>query len=163
MADVPFPDSYWVHSGLIAGHYPRKEKQEISALLAAGVTLCIDLTEAGELLPYSPDLPGGIEHLRMPIRDFRVPIPQRMELILQALDSMLAEGRTVYLHCHGGTGRTGTVVECHLVRRGLTGEEALLEIGRLRMAAGCGCKSPETKAQRVMVRQWPQGPIAIIF
>ena len=156
MAEGPFSDSYWVHSRLLAGPYPCGENREISALLTVGVTLFIDLTEVGELPPYAPELPAGIEHLRMPIRDFSVPTPQGMERILQALDSALASGRTAYLHCRGGIGRTGTVVGCHLVRHGLMGAEALLELSRLRRTAGCARESPETEAQRVLVRQWRQ-------
>jgi len=78
-----------------------------------------------------------------------------MERILQTLALALAAGRTVYLHCHGGLGRTGTVAGCHLARCGRTGEAALLELRRLRQEANCTQESPETEAQRTLVRQWP--------
>ena len=42
--------------------------REVQALVAAGVTFFVDLTEEGELEPYR--LP---RHLRMPIPDFGVP------------------------------------------------------------------------------------------
>ena len=45
-----------------------------------------------------------------------------------AVDDALGEGRTVYVHCWGGIGRTGTVVGCWLVRHGLTGRGALDQI-----------------------------------
>lgn len=151
----PFPGAYWVQPGLLAGPYPRAELLAIPALLAAGVTLFIDLTEPGELPSYAPALPAGIEHLRMPIRDFAIPTPKCMERLLQTLDAALAAGRTVYLHCHGGLGRTGTVVGCHLARCGRTGEAALRELRRLRQEANCAQDSPETEAQRALVRQWP--------
>lgn len=150
MATAPLTEAYWIHPGLIAGHYPNTE--EVRALVAAGVSLFLDLTEAGELPPY--DLPEGIEHRRMPIRDFSVPTPEGLERILQTLEGALAAGRTVYVHCHGGIGRTGTVVGCYLVNGGMTGKEALLEIRRLRTEAGCGPDSPETAAQRSLVRFW---------
>jgi hypothetical protein len=151
----PFPGCYWIQAGWIAGPYPRSH--EITALIASGVTLFLDLTEEGELPPYLPDLPEGIEHRRMPIRDFSIPTAEHMERILQILDAELAAGRTLYLHCHGGIGRTGTVAGCHLVRCGLTGKEALLEIRRLRREAGCDPDSPETAAQCNLVRLWPRG------
>jgi protein-tyrosine phosphatase len=151
----PCPGAYWVRPGLIAGRFPARGSTELSALLAAGVTRFIDLTEAGELPAYTLDLPAGVDHQRMPIQDFTVPPPQRMEEILKALAVGLAGGRTIYLHCHGGIGRTGTVVGCYLVRQGMTGAEALLEIHRLRLGAGCHPDSPETETQRAMVLQWP--------
>ena len=73
-----------------------------------------------------------------------------MTTILDALDSALAAGHTVYLHCHGGRGRTGTVVGCWLVRHGLTGEQALDRIADLRGDD----ESPETDEQRAFVLNW---------
>ena len=48
-----------------------------------------------------------------------------MASILDAIDAALDGGKTVYVHCWGGVGRTGTVVGCWLVRHGKTGDEAL--------------------------------------
>jgi len=61
----------------------------------------------------------------------------------------------VYVHCWGGIGRTGTVVCCWLVERGLTGEQALVEIALLRE----GIKkrqitSPEMPGQQEFVKSW---------
>ena len=55
-----------------------------------------------------------------------------------------------------GRGRTGTVVGCHLIRPGLaSGEAALAAIERLRRKEETTDKpSPETEAQRDMVRAW---------
>ena len=57
----PIPDSYWVRPGqLLAGEYPRDWDDHLSRLklrrlLEAGVTLFLDLTQAGEygLEPYA--------------------------------------------------------------------------------------------------------------
>jgi len=145
--------SYEVHPGLLAGRYPLA--QELEELLALGVDLFLDLTEAEELPPYAESLPPGVEHRRMPIRDFGVPTPEDMERILDALEEALGAQRRIYLHCHGGIGRTGTVVGCHLVDRGLTGPEALEEIRQRRMESRCHPHSPETEEQFAMVRRWP--------
>jgi protein-tyrosine phosphatase len=85
---------------------------------------------------------GGARHLRFPIADFGTPSADQAAEILAALDAELAAGRTVYLHCRGGVGRTGTIVGCYLVRGGRSGEEALAIV------------SPETEAQRDFVRTW---------
>jgi hypothetical protein len=129
----------WVVPGrLAAGPYPR----DVDELRAAGIDAFVDLTEEGELPPYAPDL-GGLEYRRAAIRDFGVPSVDEMEAILGALDDLLARGRTVYLHCRGGVGRTGTVVGCYLVRRGWMADEALASID-----------GPETEEQRAFVRGW---------
>jgi protein-tyrosine phosphatase len=78
-----------------------------------------------------------------------------MRRILDELDAALAGGETVYLHCWGGIGRTGTVVGCHLARHGMSGAAALREVMRLRRNALCGeMPSPETPEQRQLVMEW---------
>ena len=42
--------------------------------------------------------------------------------LLDAIDTAMRDGKTVYLHCWGGVGRTGNVVGCSLVRHGHTGD-----------------------------------------
>ena len=53
-----------------------------------------------------------------------------MHDILDAINSALAAGRNVYVHCRGGIERTRTVVACWLQRRGRSHDEALLELTR---------------------------------
>jgi hypothetical protein len=127
----------WVVAGrLAAGPYPR----DVDELRALGIDAFVDLTEAGELPAYVVD---GVEHRRVPIRDFGTPSIDEMEVILATLDELLARGRVVYLHCRGGIGRTGTVLGCYLVRQGLRAEDALASIS-----------GPETEAQRAFVLGW---------
>jgi protein-tyrosine phosphatase len=184
---VPIPDSYWVEPGrLLAGEYPGERSDaetrvRLQAFLAAGVSSFLDLTEANESFyesfsTYRNLLGGGICYLRMPIPDFGCPSEQQMLTILDRIDQELAGGRVVYVHCYGGLGRTGTVVGCWLTRQGLTGEQALERIAKLRADisdpawqlspamkqlfagvphAGWHHLSPQTQQQRDFVRTWP--------
>lgn len=168
----PITDSYWVRPGrLLAGEYPRHKDDEASRpklrrLLEAGVTFFLDLTEIEEgLKPYVPllqeevaALGRSVAHRRMPIRDGRTPTHEEMAHILNTIDSALAEGHTIYVHCWGGKGRTGTVIGCYLVRHGMSGAEALDEISRLRQGTHDERDpSPETEVQRQTVRNWSMG------
>jgi protein-tyrosine phosphatase len=147
--DQPFPGTYWVYPGrLLAGPYP-KTQDRLSRLLAAGVTCFIDLTELAESDSYMLHLPESVQYRRFSIHDFDTPTADHMRCILDAIDTKLADGQVVYVHCWGGIGRTGTVVGCYLVRHGMTGEDALAEIVHLR-----GLSSPETEEQRRMVLSW---------
>lgn len=150
--EPPFPGSYTVEPRFLAGRYP--ERDEVQALVSAGVTHFLDLTEAGEREPYAPDLPPDVIYRRMSIPDFAIPEAEGMRKILDELDAALEAGLGVYLHCFGGLGRTGTVVGCFLVRHGRTGDEALARIRQLRTECDCSPHSPETDAQRAMVRGW---------
>jgi protein-tyrosine phosphatase len=167
----PIPNSYWVRPGqLLAGEYPSDwnealSREKLRRLLEAGVTFFLNLTEAGEygLRSYAPlldqeaaALGREVEHKRMSIRDRGTPTAEAMTDILDSIDATLAAGGTVYVHCYAGIGRTGTVVGCYLARHGMSGEEALAEIARLRQGISDGwITSPETAAQREMVRNWP--------
>lgn len=164
----PLPNSYWVLPGrFLAGGYPGQAdegetRRQLRSLLEVGVSFFLDLTEEGELPPYLPLLQeeaGGRQIVcrRRPIPDFGVPGVAEMAAILDTIEGALAAGHTLYLHCWGGSGRTGTVVGCYLVRHGLSGEEAMAEIARLRQGVLSLRPSPETAAQRQFVLEWERG------
>jgi len=158
---APFPETYWVEPGrFLAGPYPGlgdmdAARLRVSGLLGAGIQLFVDLTEPGVVQPYTVWLAGLAEHIRLPIPDFGVPSSILMSRILDTLDQALAAERPVYLHCLGGLGRTGTVVGCYWVRRGMPGDEALRHLGRLRQGTSLAqYSSPETEAQRRLILSW---------
>ncbi len=172
---IPFPRSYWVLPGhFLAGYYPGDQtkaaaQQKIGALLDAGIRCVINLVEEDEkgaggkpLRSYASLLTGeaqkrqiDLTYLRISIPDVSVPSVETMQSILDAIDAALSRDQPVYVHCWGGRGRTGTVVGCYLVRHEVeTGDGALAAINRLRRDDPGGSQSPETDAQRDMVRSW---------
>jgi ADP-ribosylglycohydrolase len=167
----PIPNSYWLYDGrLIAGEYPGDRgdgpaRAKIGALLDAGVTCFVDLTEPHELNPYDRILADeaarrGVQarHVRLPIVDVSVPHgPERMHTILDTIDAELTTGGRVYVHCWGGVGRTGTVIGCHLVRSGRSGDAALAQVAELFKSTEKyprRKRSPETAEQDAYVRSW---------
>jgi len=159
--EAPTPESYWVEPGrLLAGKYPvpahdASANARLWLLLAAGVSLFLDLTQEHELDPYAYLVDGDARHVRMPIRDMDVTTPEQMRRTLDLIDREQARSGTTYVHCWGGAGRTGTVVGCWLVRHGLDGEAALRRIATLRAGSpALWLDSPQTDAQRAMVRTW---------
>lgn len=169
--DRPMENSYWIRPGRFAageypGHWDRaRTAEKVCKLLDAGIDHFIDLTEQGELEPYSGIIAGearrrGLEvgWERHPIVDLNVPSsPQQMVGILDAVDAALGDGKTVYVHCWGGVGRTGTTVGCWLVRHGYTGEEALTRIADWWQGMEkiiFHPRSPQTREQREYVRSW---------
>lgn len=169
MSNTPINDSYWLVPGrLLAGEYPgaktRDEaRQKLRSFLDAGVTFFLDLTEEEEgLEPYAPLLEEeatardrGVAYRRLPIPDMDVPTTERMREIQQAIEAALDAGRTVYVHCLGGLGRTGTVLGCYLVEHEVSVAEALAEIQRRRQWTKSGWKkSPQTPAQVDFMKRW---------
>lgn len=165
----PLPNSYWVEPGrLLAGEHPSGASwsvtvERLQALLAAGVTLFVDLTEEHELSPYDKlfdyvSLERPLKHLRAAIPDHGVPkAPHTLREALSAIESHLADGGVAYVHCRAGIGRTGTAVGCYLVQHGYSGDEAIEKLNAL------WCESarsrtwpniPETDAQTDYIRNW---------
>jgi hypothetical protein len=148
-----------VRPGLLAGEYPGHDdpgwtRIRFERYRTAGVTAFLDLTEEGELPAYDEQIDGWATHRRFPIRDFSCPTVDEMAATLDALDAAL-EHDVVYVHCWGGSGRTGTVIGCWLVRHGMAAEEALATIAALRRETAYGERpSPESDEQREFVRAW---------
>lgn len=76
-----------------------------------------DLTEIGELNPYSQFLKEDTQHHRFPIRDCDVPsstisVRRLIEKIIYCGKQDQNGYGKVYIHCWGGVGRTGTIVAC---------------------------------------------------
>ena len=171
-SDRPIPNSYWVSPGrLAAGEYPgapdlASARTKLRAVLESGVDHFIDLTETRDRLePYMQIveeearlLDKSVSRENYPIRDLSVPrSSEEMTSILDASDNAMSQEGTVYVHCWGGIGRTGTVVGCWLVRHGLSGEEALTRVNDLWMGmakAHPSRSSPETSEQRKYVLDW---------
>lgn len=166
----PIRESYWVEPGrFLAGEYPAapyewRARERLDQLLESGINTFYDLTILNELPPYLPILREEanergikIQHVRFPILDHNIPPRGMMTAILDAIDSALAKGRNVYVHCWGGIGRTGTTVGCYLVRRGLTGEQALEKLAEWWEDVPKSAyfpHSPETDQQKAYVLNW---------
>jgi len=166
-------DSYWVEEGrFLAGPYPgnpdaARERATLGAFLDFGVRRFVDLTEPGEHPPYEPTLRRitsgrglDVNHTRLAIPDKSVPTRERMRAILDLLNADLDQGESVYLHCRGGAGRTGTVVGCFLIERGVEPDDALAQIAADRSGIDSRrgrWSSPETDEQRRFVLGWRPG------
>ncbi len=149
---------------LLAGEYPGADTPaaataRLEALIAAGITYFIDLTQPGELPPYDHLLPPALAddgryviYVRKAIRDDGVPSPQHMTDTLDYIARALEVGHRVYVHCRAGIGRTNTVVGCWLRRGGLEGPAALERLNALWQANARAPQWPRVPATEPQVR-----------
>jgi Tyrosine phosphatase family len=175
----PFDRSFWVSpERLLGGGYPgdsdpRQEQAKLQALFDAGIRAFVDLTHPTDcdphdrpLAPYTTALASiagarGVvaSYARCPMVDETAPTSEAMKTTLDIIDARLRARETVYVHCWGGRGRTGTVAGCWLARHGVArGEEVLAVLRRARYRRGAlDLPCPAEKSQRDMVVRWRVG------
>ena len=161
--------AYFVIQGrLLAGEYPNstdldRAPRKRAALLDAGVTSIVDLTESREpnldgvrLQPYRDLLMAQAKDRGITVNYARFPIPDNSVICDEGYDDILAHiqgeldaGEVVYVHCYGGKGRTGTVVGCWLIdNEGVDYVGAKRRLGELRRGSRKADHSvPDSPAQ----------------
>jgi atypical dual specificity phosphatase len=105
---------------------------DLQLLASVGVTRLVALTEE----PFDARLaaPFGIQCASYPMPDMHPPSRAQAYALCRELDTMLAAGEVVAVHCRAGLGRTGTVLACYWLWRAsgtLNAVRALEDVRRL--------------------------------
>ena len=169
---LPFQNTYWVIEGkLMAGMYPGGFSEtsilnRLQGLSDHGIRSMINLTDPEEEINYFTTIYSelcerfeeiycrDLRHSRFIIKDMDIPSIELMKIILDKIDENIEQGHPVYLHCIGGTGRTGTVVGCYMLRHKIISKDKVFE--KIHILRGDGKESPETEEQRQFVLNWDE-------
>ena len=120
----------WVTNHLAVGAAPMSYAQ-LEALHDAGITCILNL--CGEFFDlHNIESAAGFEVYHMPLADEEAPVLAELEKALAWLDEAIYLGKMVLIHCRHGIGRTGTVLNGYLLRRGLGHRQAWLKLRKLR-------------------------------
>ena len=120
----------WLEPGRLAGTPLPGAVNDMDHVLAAlkrvGISHLITLTERD--LPQDALKRHGLANLHLPIRDHEAPSLGQIQMLLKRMETLMAQGEVLAVHCLAGRGRTGTVLAAWWIREGLTAQEALRRV-----------------------------------
>lgn len=107
----------WVTDQLCVGQAPMSHVQ-LDSIRKEGVDAILNL--CGEFCDlHDIEAEAGFEVHYLPLADEEAPGLIELEKTLEWLDEAIYLGKKVLIHCRHGIGRTGTVLNAYLLRRGL--------------------------------------------
>lgn len=123
----------WLKKGKLAGTpvpgvYFDME-YDLKALQRVGINTLLTLTETA--LDDAQLAPFGIKSIWEPIPDMEAPSIEQGIRICKLIESLLAQGKVIAVHCRAGLGRTGTVLAAHLIWEGKASLSALEYVRRI--------------------------------
>jgi atypical dual specificity phosphatase len=112
-------DNIYIGSDLCKGNVCPIHAGQFKAL---GVRAEINLTaEHKETPPDEMDIYAWI-----PVKDHMAPSPGQFDLGASIIDQIVSKGKTIYVHCKVGHGRSPTMVAAYLIRyKGMGVDEAI--------------------------------------
>jgi atypical dual specificity phosphatase len=107
-----------------------KEEEDLLFLQKQGIRAIVSLCHR---VPH-PELLQKYQmmHKHIIIPDFSAPTPEQIDKGVLFIEKRIAHSEPVVVHCRAGYGRTGTLLACYLVHRGMPAPQAISEVRRAR-------------------------------
>jgi atypical dual specificity phosphatase len=126
----------WVEPDVLAASRMPLDINDVRSLREQGVGAIVSLTEQPLTLFQSitRDALGALDitYLHVPIPDHHAPTQEQAHVILRFVELMCERQRAVFVHCHAGVGRTGTILHLYYLAQGMTLEAAREQVRRRR-------------------------------
>lgn len=101
-------------------------RADLLAVRRAGISVLVSLT--ADPVPERDLMRCGIKGRHFPIVGMGTPLLEPTLELCQELSRELTQGSKIAFHCTAGVGRTGMMLACHLVSRGIAPGDAVLRV-----------------------------------
>jgi len=116
----------WVVDNKLAGSRGPRSRSDLIALKQQGVGALVRLVEPHEAWVTSKEInEAGLEDYNEAVPDFHAPTQAQVDKIIAYIDSHIEAGIPVGVSCNAGIGRSGVILACYLVYKGLAARDAL--------------------------------------
>lgn len=95
----------------------------IKILQDFGIKADIDLEE--ERQEQTPEIDT---YLWLPVKDHSAPTQEQLDTGVAAIDSLVKNGKKIYLHCKNGHGRSPTLLAAYFISQGMEVNDAIKKI-----------------------------------
>src|SRR5262249_46710922 len=120
----------WIKRPLLAALSRPTSAEDLVWLRQHGVQILVSLSEDPPQRDWIND--AGLMVFHVPVVDMEAPTQEQLERCLSAIERAHAQKLGVAVHCTAGLGRTGTVLAAWFVTQGLSAQNAIARVRRLR-------------------------------
>lgn len=138
----------WIDGNILAAGSIPFHCKDIASLSEQGIRAIVSLTS--HPLTIAKDIDDDlftefdIVYLHSPIRDHYAPDMDQAEDIIRHIKAMQLQNRPIFIHCHAGVGRTGTMLHTYFLSKGYLLEIAMEQVKAKRIQ--CTLLSDRQKA-----------------
>jgi atypical dual specificity phosphatase len=120
----------WIEKPLLAAMARPSCAEDLTWLRQQGIEVLLSLTEERPRRDWIND--AGLLAYHEPLEDMEAPSQDQLDRCISAIVRAHEGKMGVAVHCGAGLGRTGVVLACYFVTRGLNAANAIARIRRLR-------------------------------